>query len=300
MRWNLALAGLATSWGLIAVLVAAVDLGAEALAFLRLAIAAATLALTALALRRTDQLRPGGRLPALVALGIVQGVHWLLFFETVKLGSVALAVLTFYTAPLFLAVLAPVFLQERLSRVALAALVPAGAGIALIAFADAAAVPASSWAIATGLGSAATYAVLVILSKQLLLSRVEPLTVAFWDCLVGALIVAPALLLADRVLPAGGREWGAVLLLGVVFTGIWTLLYARLLRHVRAQTAGILTFLEPVSAVLLAWVLLDDPIGPVTLVGGALVLAAGIAVVTLEPTEGRVTDAAAGVGSTSS
>jgi len=300
MRWNLALAGLATSWGLIAVLVAAVDLGAEALAFLRLAIAAATLALTALALRRTDQLRPGGRLPALVALGIVQGVHWLLFFETVKLGSVALAVLTFYTAPLFLAALAPVFLQERLSRVALAALVPAGAGIALIAFADAAAVPASSWAIATGLGSAATYAVLVILSKQLLLSRVEPLTVAFWDCLVGALIVAPALLLADRVLPAGGREWGAVLLLGVVFTGIWTLLYARLLRHVRAQTAGILTFLEPVSAVLLAWVLLDDPIGPVTLVGGALVLAAGIAVVTLEPTEGRVTDAAAGVGSTSS
>jgi len=300
MRWNLALAGLATSWGLIAVLVAAVDLGAEALAFLRLAIAAATLALTALALRRTDQLRPGGRLPALVALGIVQGVHWLLFFETVKLGSVALAVLTFYTAPLFLAALAPVFLQERLSRVALAALVPAGAGIALIAFADAAAVPASSWAIATGLGSAATYAVLVILSKRLLLSRVEPLTVAFWDCLVGALIVAPALLLADRVLPAGGREWGAVLLLGVVFTGIWTLLYARLLRHVRAQTAGILTFLEPVSAVLLAWVLLDDPIGPVTLVGGALVLAAGIAVVTLEPTEGRVTDAAAGVGSTSS
>jgi DME family drug/metabolite transporter len=300
MRWNLALAGLATSWGLIAVLVAAVDLGAEALAFLRLAIAAATLALTALALRRTDQLRPGGRLPALVALGIVQGVHWLLFFETVKLGSVALAVLTFYTAPLFLAALAPVFLPERLSRVALAALVPAGAGIALIAFADAAAVPASSWAIATGLGSAATYAVLVILSKQLLLSRVEPLTVAFWDCLVGALIVAPALLLADRVLPAGGREWGAVLLLGVVFTGIWTLLYARLLRHVRAQTAGILTFLEPVSAVLLAWVLLDDPIGPVTLVGGALVLAAGIAVVTLEPTEGRVTDAAAGVGSTSS
>ena len=141
---------------------------------------------------------------------------------------------------------------------------------------------------------------LVILSKRLLLSRVEPLTVAFWDCLVGALIVAPALLLADRVLPAGGREWGAVLLLGVVFTGIWTLLYARLLRHVRAQTAGILTFLEPVSAVLLAWVLLDDPIGPVTLVGGALVLAAGIAVVTLEPTEGRVTDAAAGVGSTSS
>ena len=300
MRWNLALAGLATSWGLIAVLVSAVDLGAEALAFLRLALAAATLALTALAARRAGRLRPAGRLPALVALGIVQGAHWLLFFETVKLGSVALAVLTFYTAPIFLALLAPAFLPERLSKVALAALVPAGAGIALIAFADAEAVPASSWPIATGLGSAATFAVLVILSKRLLLSRAEPLTVAFWDCLVGALVVAPALLFADRVLPGDGREWGAVLLLGVVFTGVGTLLYARLLRHVSAQAAGILTFLEPVSAVLLAWALLDDPIGPVTLAGGALVLTAGIAVVTLEPTEGRVTEAAAGVGSTSS
>jgi drug/metabolite transporter (DMT)-like permease len=300
MRWNLALAGLATSWGLISVLVAAVDLGAEALAFLRLALAAATLSLTALALRRADQLRPGGRLPALVALGIVQGVHWLLFFETVKLGSVALAVLTFYTAPIFLAVLAPAFLPERLSVVALAALVPASAGIALVAFTDDSGGPLNGWAIATGLGSAATYAVLVILSKRLLLSRAEPLTVAFWDCLVGTFVVAPALVFADRVLPSGGGEWGAVLLLGVVFTGIWTLLYARLLRHVSAQAAGILTFLEPVSAVLLAWALLDDPIGPVTLAGGALVLAAGIAVVMLEPTEGPVTEAAAGVGSTSS
>ena len=70
---------------------------------------------------------------ALVALGVVQGAHWLLFFEAVKLGSVALAVITFYLAPLFLAVLAPLTLPERLSNVALGALVPGGLGIALIA-----------------------------------------------------------------------------------------------------------------------------------------------------------------------
>ena len=140
-------------------------------------------------------------------------------------------------------------------------------------------------------GSAATYAALLILSKRLLLARTEPLTVAFWDCFVGTLAVAPALYFADRVLPRGGREWGAVLLLGVVFTGLSTLVYAGLLQHVTAQAAGILTFLEPVAAVLLAWALLDDPVDVSTLVGGALVLAAGIVVVALEPAAGHVTEA---------
>ncbi len=100
------------------------------------------------------------------------------------------------------------------------------------------------------------------------------------------------------MLPDDAAEWAAVLLLGVVFTGLATLVYAALLRHVTAQAAGILTFLEPVSAVVLAWALLDESLSPQALVGGALVLLAGIAVVALEPTEQRVSEAVAGVGST--
>jgi len=135
MRWNVGLAGLATAWGLIAVLASAVSLAAAPLAFYRLGLAAVTLAVVALASGRLRLLRPGPHLPTLIALGVVQAVHWLLFFETVKRGSVALAVLTFYTAPLFLAVLAPLFLPEPLSNVALGALVPGGIGIALVALA---------------------------------------------------------------------------------------------------------------------------------------------------------------------
>lgn len=280
MRWNLGLAGLAASWGLIAVLAAAVDLGAEALAFARLALAAATLGLVALAVRAS--LRPGRMLPALALLGIVQAAHWLLFFEAVKLGSVALAVLTFAAAPLLLAVFAPVFLPEPLSRIGLAVL-PAGvAGIALVSLSGGDGGYGTA-AVSAGLGSAATYAALVLLSKRLLLERVAPLTVAFWDCAFGALALSPVLLRTARVVPAGAGEWSAVLALGVVFTGLATLAYAGLLRHVTAQVAGILTFLEPVSAVLLAALLLDEGLGTATLAGGALVLAAGIVVVALEP-----------------
>jgi drug/metabolite transporter, DME family len=297
MRWNLGLAGLATSWGLIAVLAGAVALGAAPLAFLRLALAAITLAVVALASGRLPLLRPGPHLITLVALGVVQALHWWLFFEAVKRGSVALAVLTFYTAPLFLAVLAPLFLPERLSNVALGALVPGGIGVALVALAGDDG-NAFGWvALACGIGSALTFAVLLVLSKQLLHAGAAPLTVAFWDCLIGSVVIAPALLFAGSVIPEDAAEWAAVLLLGIVFTGLSTLVYAALLRHVTAQTAGILTFLEPVSAVVLAWALLDESLSPQALVGGALVVCAGIAVVALEPMQQPASEAIAGVGS---
>ena len=138
---------------------------------------------------------------------------------------------------------------------------------------------------------------LVVLSKRLLLADTPPLTVAFWDCAVGALVVAPVLVFAGRIVPDGVDEWAAVLALGVLLTGVSTLLYAIFLRHVSAQAAGVLTFLEPVAGVLLAWALLAEEPGGTTLGGGVLVLAAGLAVVLVEPSETHVADAPAGIGS---
>jgi drug/metabolite transporter (DMT)-like permease len=299
MRWNLGLAGLAVSWGLIAVIAGSVGVGGAQLAFLRLVLAALTLGAVAVAGGRLGALRPGRHLAGLLALGVVQAAHWWLFFEAVKLGSVALAVLTFYAAPLFLAVLAPIVLPERLSNVALGALVVGGAGIVLVAIGGDGGGGFGWVALGCGLGSALTFAVLVLISKRLLGDGAAPLTVAFWDCLVGAAVmIAPAVLAAGTLVPADASEWGAILLLGIVFTGASTLVYAMLLRHVTAQTAGILTFLEPVSAVVLAWIFLDEPLTIAGVVGGCLVLCAGVAVVTLEPSSGRVSEAVAGVGST--
>jgi drug/metabolite transporter (DMT)-like permease len=298
MRWNAALGALAASWGLIAVLAASVDLGAESLAFWRLALAAVTLGAVAVGTGRASLLAPQGRLGALALLGVVQGAHWLLFFEAVDHGSVALAVLTFYAAPLMIALVAPIVLPERFSPVILVACGVGAVGILAIALDNGGTEGGRSpLAIAAGLGSAVTYAALVILSKRLLATAVPPVTVAFWDCLVGAAAVSPVLLVAERVVPSGTDEWAVALTLGIVFTGLSTLVYATLLRHVTAQAAGVLTFLEPVSGVALAWLLLDQRPGTATLVGGALVLAAGIVVVLLEPADASVADAPGGVGS---
>jgi drug/metabolite transporter (DMT)-like permease len=299
VRWNLLFALLAASWGSVAVLVAAVDLDAEALVFARLAIAALTLAAVALAWHGRAALRPGRHLPALVLLGVLQAAHWLLFFLAVQHGSVGLAVLTFYTAPLFIAAAAPLTLGEPVSNVALGALVPGAIGIALVSSAGESG-GFSAGAVAAGLGSAVTFAGLVIVAKRLLRTTLEPVTIAFWDCLVGAAVAAPLLLVADRVVPSGAGEWAVVLALGILLTGLSTLAYATLLRRVTAQAAGVLTFLEPVAAIALAALLLDETLSAAVLVGGALVLVSGLAVVVLQPADVPVTEGAAPVGSRSS
>ena len=283
MRWNLAVAALAASWGFIAVIVAAVELSAEALVFYRLAIAAVTLAVALAALRRLALLRLDAHRGRTLAVGATLGLHWFLFFATIKLSSVAVGVLTVYTAPIFLAVLAPLALPERRSRVALVALVPASAGLALIALAGEGGGHARPLAIASGLGAALTYAVLVVGTKQLT-ARLPVPTIAFWIYFVASLALAPFLWGADRVLPEAA-EIGYVLLLGAVFTALSGFIYVTLLARVTAQAIGVLAYIEPVSAALLAWAILEQPLGWAIAAGGGLIIAAGLAVVVYEPAE---------------
>ena len=298
MRWNLSVAALAALWGFISVIVADVALDATVLVFYRLALAALSVCALALLGRRHGLLRPPESWRGVVVLGVVLGAHWSLYFLTIKLSSVAVAVVTVYTAPLFLSAAAPVFLPESRSRVALAALVPAVSGIVLIALAGNDGGHIRPLAVVTGLAAGATYAMLVVGTKRLRLGRLHPVTIAFWTYSVAALAVSPLLLVSGRVLPSSGWEIGAVLLLGIAFTGLAGVLYVTFVGHVTAQSAGILAFVEPVSASLLAWAILGQPLGLAVLVGGVLVLAGGVAVVLVEPEDTAAIEAA-GLGSPS-
>jgi drug/metabolite transporter (DMT)-like permease len=283
MRWNVAAAALSVSAGFIAVIVDGVDLSAEALVFYRLVLAALTVAAGAALARRLDVLRAPELRGRVALLGVILGTHWLLFFATIKLSSVAVAVLTTYTAPLLLAAVAPLVLPERRSRVVLLALVPAGVGLALIALAGEEGTHARPLAIAAGLGAAATYAGAVVAAKQLTV-RLHVPAIQFWNYSVAAVVTAPFLLLGGRVVPQGD-EIAYVLLLGIVFTALGGLCFVWLLRRVTTQAISTLGYLEPVSAALLAWAILGQELGWAVLVGGTLIIGAGLLVILYEPAE---------------
>jgi drug/metabolite transporter (DMT)-like permease len=283
VRWNVAVAGLAASFGFVSIIVSAVDLDAEVLVFYRCVFAVATIGLALAVTSRLAVLRRRATFRYALFLGTTLGVHWFFFFETIKLSSVVLAVLAAYLAPIAVALLGPFFLAEGRSRVALLALVPSLGGLALVALAGGEDVNARPLAVLTGVGTAVTYAGLVIGTKWVS-PRVSAAGLTFWNYTLSGLLMLPLLATADRVAPTLG-ELGYLLLLGVVFTAVTGYLYIWLIRKVTAQAMGILAYLEPVSAALLAWVLLGEQLTWQTAVGGALVIAGGLAVVLFEPAD---------------
>jgi drug/metabolite transporter (DMT)-like permease len=287
--WNAGVAAIAASWGFVSVIVAGVELPVEALVFWRCLLAALTLPAILLLLGRLDALALRRRRLQVLGLGLLLALHWVLFFETIKRASVAVAILLVYTAPIFLAILAPLLLPERRSRVALGALGISGPGIALIALAAESDSRASAVAVATGLGAALTYALLIIGTKSVV-RVLSPFTLAFWNYVVVTVALTPFLAASERVLPTA-EEWPAVLVLGAVLTAVLGVLYVRTLRAVTAQAAGLLSYLEPVSASLLAWAILGETVGWEVAVGGLAVLAGGALVVLYEGGESAAPEA---------
>jgi drug/metabolite transporter (DMT)-like permease len=284
VRWNLAVAALATAWGFISVIVVGVKLGPVPLTVYRTGFAALSLVAGFAAFGRLDLLDVPRRRARLAGTGATLAFHWWCYFEAIKLAGAAVANFTVYTAPIVLAALAPLVLPESRSRVALVAIVPGGTGLAIIGVAGGGGGGhVRPLAIAIGLLGALSYAVMVILIKSLTV-ELSPLTITFWNNAVACVVLSPFLATAPRVLPHW-RELPWVLLLGVVFTGLSGYVYVYLLRRVTAQAIGILSYIEPVSAALLTWAILGQSFGWQVAVGGALVVLAGTMIVVLEPAE---------------
>ncbi|MBV9948124.1 MAG: DMT family transporter [Myxococcales bacterium] len=227
----------------------------------------------------------GGRAWVLVAwFGASDLLNMLLFFAAYRL-TIAVAVLTHYMTPVFVAMAAPLVLRERMTgRTALAILASFG-GLAVMLGPGVSNGAASGGALARsaalGLASALFYASNVLVNKFIVraFSATEAL---FWHGAVGAA-------LGFALVPAA--DWAAVDPRGVAFLALAAvgpgalggLAFVWGLRRMPAAHASTLTLLEPVVSVLLGACLLGERVGPRAVAGGALVLVGAVAVMTQRP-----------------
>src|SRR3954453_9072605 len=100
MRWNAALAGLAVCWGLISLIAADVALGPGALVFESVVLAAAAIGLACVVAGRRELLNVEAERGRLVVANSAPAIHWLAFFAAIRLSSIAVGILTTYTAPI--------------------------------------------------------------------------------------------------------------------------------------------------------------------------------------------------------
>lgn len=284
-RAYLTLVGVTLTWGTVPLIVRHVELSGLAIAAARLVVAAAGLG--AVVVWRARQGADAG-LPRLlerhraatVALGVILAVHWASLFLAFKRAPVSTVILIVYLAPVGVAAVAPRVLGEHHGRRTLAALAIAVAGLGLVT------VPAVEDTSTSGLllaGLAAiTFVAIVVLSKPIA-ETYGGLRTAFVEFAGASLVLLPVLALTswDGV-SAGDGGW--LLVLGLFHTGVLVALYLGALAQVPATHTGILGYLEPVSAVVLSWRFLDEPLTATTVAGGALIVVAGVLVVLAAPT----------------
>jgi drug/metabolite transporter (DMT)-like permease len=285
------------AWGWSGVLVRWADLpGREyILVFWRSVFALAFYAAAALLSREKKPHRPGTAtdFALLAASGLATAVFAICAFKAYNMVDIGTATFIIYLAPVFVALLAPVALKEKLEGSTLVCLAIALAGTALLSLgqntSDGGSMPRGAL---LALAAAGAWAVLMLIWKKLRETR-SPLNIGLWTNGVCALFYAPfSIPQTYRLTPEG---WAAIAIYGVVIMGGAGVVYLYALKRVKAQDAGLLSYIEPVGAMALGAVLLGETVSPVEVAGAALIIAAGILLLRFRrggPTTAEVFDAA--------
>ncbi|MFN8222490.1 MAG: DMT family transporter [Gaiellales bacterium] len=250
---------------------AGAHLSPGALSLMRLAVAAAALG-AVMGLRR--EALPRRR--HLFRLGVC-GVLWFGVYNIalnagerrVDAGTASMLV---NIAPVLIAILAALVLQEGLARNLVLGLAVAFAGVTIIAIATSDGFSLSLGALLCFV-AAVVYAVTVIVQKPLL-AELSPLTVTWSACVIGLVVClpfAPQLVSELGDAPAGSIAWSVYL--GLVPTAIAFTTWAYALARTDAGKLGATTYLVPPIAIFLGWALLDEVPPGLAFAGGALALA---------------------------
>lgn len=207
--------------------------------------------------------------------GAMTAFYQVSYFAAIGYIGVAVATLiTLCTAPVWVALLALFFWQERLSPgIFLAGLCAIGGTILLISV-DSGEIAVHSkiaWGICLALSSAVGYASVTLCSRALA-KRYHPLQSLTVSFLAGTIFLFPVTLMTGLVFQYPPKGWISLLYLGIVTTALAYLLYFSGMRHTSATVASIITLVEPLTSTLLAWWILGERLDAGGFVGGGLLI----------------------------
>ncbi len=217
----------------------------------------------------------GGKKSILIyaAQGILLAAHWTCFFYSIQISTVTIGLLTFSTFPVFVTFMEPVFFREKLyfSDVAAAFIVFAGLVLVLPGFDfSKAPVKGAFWGVVSGL----TFAVLSIVNRKNV-ENDHPAAVAFHQNFFAGLALVPFAFILNPPVP-GANELILLAALGIVCTAFSHTLFIKSLMFIKAKTAGIITALEPLYGILLAFVILGERPGLRMIAGGLIIIGATV------------------------
>ena len=254
-----------------AIFIRLADAPAVAIAFWRCALGAAVLLPPALV--RKDRFPRGRALYAGIASGVALGAHFGFWISSLDYTSVAASVVLVSTQPVFVAVLAYVLFGERTTPLSFLGIVVAIAGTAVIA-SDRTVGSAAILGNVLALAGALTVAVYVLIGRSSRTGGVGVLPYSIVVYSAAAATLLPVALVFEVPLWGYSGEtwfWLAAITVGPQLMGHTVFNWA--LRYVEASIVSGTILAEPVVATLLAWLILSERPGVLTIIGGAIVVA---------------------------
>lgn len=207
----------------------------------------------------------------LLLSGAAIGFNWMLLFEAYKYTSVSNATLSYYFAPMIVAIVCPLLFKEKLSGRQIFCFIMSTLGVFMI-IGTAGGGKRDIIGIIFGLGAAVLYATVVLMNK--FIKSVTGIHRTLFQFLSAGIILLPYVAFSDGISLEGldFNAWINLLLVGIVHTGITYCMYFSALKELSGQKVAILSYIDPLVAVLISVVLLNEKIRVLQFIGGLLIL----------------------------
>jgi drug/metabolite transporter (DMT)-like permease len=204
----------------------------------------------------------------LILLGIILAVHWITFFHSIQISTVAVGLLTFSTFPIFVTFIEPVFFKEKIRPFDILTAGSVVFGLLLV-------IPSFDFQNNITLGafwgtlSGFTFAVLSILNRKYV-STYPPILMVCCQNGMATLILLPFMFFETWVLQPA--DYVLLPVLGIFCTALAHVLFIKSLVHIKTQLASITACLEPVYGIIFALFLLGEIPDARTILGGGIML----------------------------
>ena len=217
---------------------------------------------------------PGQAVIWLCISGAVIGINWMLLFEAYNHTTVAVATLCYYMQPTIVMLVSPLLFREKLTKRKAICAVIAVIGMVLVSGVTEGRETGTGnlKGILLGLGAAVCYASVIIMNKKI--TGVDAYRRTTIQLLCAGLAMVPYMLMTDGFGSTAFSTGTLALLMivGIVHTGVAYVLYFGSMDGLKAQSIAMLSYIDPVTALLLSALVLREPLSAAGTVGAGMIL----------------------------
>lgn len=204
----------------------------------------------------------------LLLSGVFISLNWMFFFKALKTTTIASATLSYYAAPIIVTILSVFILKEKINLRTLIAVVLSFVGIVFMTInGEGTSNSFNIQGVIYGVIAAFFYALVTISVKRL--QKVSSYKIMMFQMGVSSLIFLPSLKQMNKF---DIISLIFIIIIGVVHTCLALQMYFEGIKRVKVQYVGVLSYIDPLSAVVLAVIFFNEVPGYTTIIGGALVL----------------------------